>query len=51
MTPIEDIIRIAVNAHDGMKDMVGNPAIAHVLAVDLLTHRPGVTYADFPIRV
>ena len=93
MTPIEDIIRIAVNAHDGMKDMVGNPAIAHVLAVglmgkteaeqkagflrdvvedsaitsddlraegveedvltavDLLIHRPGVTYEDFPIRV
>ena len=93
MTPIEDIIRIAVNAHDGMKDMVGNPAIAHVLsvglmgkteaeqkagflhdvvedsaitsddlraegveedvltAVDLLTHRPGVTYEGFPIRV
>ena len=48
MTTIEDIIRIAVNAHDGMKDMVGNPAIAHVLAaVDLLTHRPGTTYEDY----
>ena len=89
MTTIEDIIRIAVNAHDGMKDMVGNPAVAHVLAVgligntvaeqkagflhdvvedsdisiddlraegveedvltavDLLTHRPGVTYEDY----
>lgn len=89
MTTIEDIIRIAVNAHDGMKDMVGNPAIAHVLAVglmgkteaeqkagflhdvvedsaitiddlraegveedvlaavDLLTHRPGMTYEDY----
>ena len=33
---IEDVIRIAVNAHDGQKDMVGNPAIAHVLAVGLL---------------
>lgn len=93
MTTIEDVIRIAVNAHDGMKDMVGNPAISHVLAVglmgktvaeqkagflhdvvedsaitsddlraegveedvltavDLLIHRPGVTYEDFPIRV
>jgi len=27
MTTIEDVIRIAVNAHDGMKDMVGNPAV------------------------
>ena len=89
MTTIEDIIRIAVNAHDGMKDMVGNPAVSHVLAVglmgdnpleqkvgflhdvvedsaitlddlraegveedvlaavDLLTHRPGVSYEDY----
>ena len=44
MSTIEDIIRIAVNAHDGMKDMVENPAVAHVLAaVDLLTHRPCIT--------
>ena len=89
MTTIEEIIRIAVDAHDGMKDMVGNPAVSHVLAVglmgktvveqkagflhdvvedsditiddlraegveedvltavDLLTHRPGVTYEDY----
>jgi len=89
MTTIEDVIRIAVNAHDGMKDMVGNPAVAHVLAVglmgktvaeqkagflhdvvedsditiedlraegveedvltavDLLTHRPEMTYEDY----
>ena len=89
MTTIEDIIRIAVNAHDGMKDMVGNPAVSHVLAVglmgktvveqkvgflhdvvedsaitiddlraegveedvlaavDLLTHRPEMTYEDY----
>ena len=65
MTTIEDIIRIAVDAHDGMKDMVGNPAVAHVLAVglmgktvneqkagflaavDLLTHRPGMSYEDY----
>jgi len=89
MTTIEDVIRIAVNAHDGMKDMVGNPAVSHVLAVglmgktvaeqmagflhdvvedtditiedlraegveeevlvavDLLTHRPGITYEDY----
>ena len=33
---IEEVIRIAVNAHDGQKDMVGNPAIAHVLAVGLM---------------
>jgi (p)ppGpp synthase/HD superfamily hydrolase len=36
MTTIEDIIRIAVNAHDGMKDIVGNPAVAHVLAEGLM---------------
>ena len=36
MTTIEDIIRIAVNAQDGMKDMVGNPTVAHVLAVGLM---------------
>ena len=89
MTTLEDIIRIAVNAHDGMKDMVGNPAVSHVLAVglmgktmieqkvgflhdvvedsaitiddlraygveedvlaavDLLTHRSGMTYEDY----
>ena len=89
MTTIEDIVRIAVNAHDGMKDMVGNPAVQHVLAVglmgkteteqkagflhdvvedqditiddlraegveedvlaavDLLTHRPGMSYEDY----
>ena len=36
MTSLEDIIRIAVTAHDGQKDMVGNPAILHVLAVGLM---------------
>ena len=36
MTTIEEVIRIAVNAHDGQKDMVGNPAINHVLAVGLM---------------
>ena len=35
-TSIEDIIRIAVAAHDGQKDMVGNPAILHVLSVGLM---------------
>lgn len=33
---IEETIRIAVNAHDGQKDMVGNPAILHVLSVGLM---------------
>lgn len=89
MTTIEDIIRIAVSAHEGQKDMVGNPAILHVLsvglmgktedekkagllhdvvedtaltlpdlraqgveesvleAVDLLTHRDGISYQDY----
>lgn len=36
MTSIEDVIRIAVSAHEGQKDMVGNPAILHVLAVGLM---------------
>ena len=36
MTTIEEIIRIAVKAHEGQKDMVGNPAILHVLAVGLM---------------
>lgn len=35
-TSIEDIIRIAVAAHDGQKDMVGNTAILHVLSVGLM---------------
>ena len=89
MTTIEDVIRIAVDAHKGQKDMVGNPAILHVLsvglmgktdfekkagvlhdvvedtdltisnlrdlgveegvleAVDLLTHRSGISYEDY----
>lgn len=93
MTTIEDVIRIAVNAHDGQKDMVGNPAILHVLAVglmgktdmekkagvlhdvvedsettlddlraegveegvleavDLLTHRDGISYDDYVKRI
>ena len=93
MTTIEDIIRIAVKAHDGQKDMVGNPAILHVLsvglmgktdlekkagilhdvvedsdtslsdlraqgveegvleAVDLLTHRPEISYEDYVRKI
>ena len=93
MTTIEDIIRIAVKAHEGQKDMVGNPAILHVLAVglmgktdlekkagvlhdvvedsdmtlddlralgveegvvvavDLLTHREGVSYEDYVKKI
>lgn len=93
MTTIEDTIRIAVKAHDGQKDMVGNPAIKHVLAVglmggteleqkagylhdvvedsdftladlraagveegvleavDLLTHRDGMSYEDYVKRI
>ena len=47
MKTLEDIIRIAINAHDGIKDMVGNLAVAHMLAVDLLTHRPGMTGEDY----
>ena len=47
MTTIEDIIRIAVEAHDGMKDMVGNPAVAHVLAVGLMGKNPAEQKAGF----
>ena len=47
MTTIEDIIRIAVKAHDGMKDMVGNPAVAHVLAVGLMGKNPAEQKAGF----
>ena len=47
MTTIEDVIRIAVNAHDGMKDMVGNPAISHVLAVGLMGKNPLEQKAGF----
>ena len=36
MISIEDVIRIAATAHKGQKDMVGNPAIQHVLAVGLM---------------
>ena len=93
MTTIEDAIRIAVDAHKGQKDMVGNPAILHVLsvglmgktdfekkagvlhdvvedtdltianlrdlgveegvleAVDLLTHRSGISYEDYVRKI
>ncbi|NLZ19576.1 MAG: hypothetical protein GXY24_04830 [Bacteroidales bacterium] len=33
---IEDTIRIATDAHDGLKDLIGAPAIQHVLAVGLM---------------
>lgn len=36
MTSVEDIVRIAVEAHDGQKDLEGNPAILHVLEVGLM---------------
>ena len=36
MTTLEDIIRIAVNAHDGMKDMAWNPTVVHMLAECLM---------------
>ncbi len=32
---IEDILRITIEAHDGLKDLNGNPAIPHPLAVGL----------------
>lgn len=36
MRTIEDITQLAVAAHSGQKDMIGNPAILHVLAVGLM---------------
>ena len=93
MTTIEDVIRIAVQAHEGQRDMGGNPAILQVLAVgvmgktdqekkagilhdvvedsevslsdlrergveegvleavDLLTHRDGMSYEDYVKKI
>lgn len=36
MRTIEEITQLAVAAHSGQKDMIGNPAILHVLAVGLM---------------
>lgn len=47
MTTLEDIIRIATNAHDGQKDMIGNPAIQHVLTVGLMGQNELEQKADF----
>ena len=33
---IEEITQLAIRAHSGQKDMIGNPAILHVLAVGLM---------------
>ena len=35
MITVEDALRIAVEAHDGQKDLDGNPAILHPMAVAL----------------
>ena len=32
---IEETLRIALDAHEGQKDLVGNPAILHLMAVSL----------------
>ena len=36
MKTIEEITQLAIVAHSGQKDMIGNPAILHVLAVGLM---------------
>lgn len=36
MMSIEEIPQLAIRAHSGQKDMIGNPAILHVLAVGLM---------------
>lgn len=36
MKTIEEITQLAIAAHSGQKDMIGNPAILHVLAVGLM---------------
>ena len=36
MKTIEEITQLAIVAHNGQKDMIGNPAILHVLAVGLM---------------
>ena len=33
---VEEILRVALDAHSGQKDLEGNPAILHVLAVGLM---------------
>lgn len=36
MKTLEEITQLAIAAHSGQKDMIGNPAILHVLAVGLM---------------
>lgn len=36
MMSIEEITQLVIRAHSGQKDMIGNPAILHVLAVGLM---------------
>lgn len=38
MITIEDALRIAIEAHEGQKDLDGNPVILHPLTVGLAGH-------------
>ena len=38
MITIEDALRLAVEAHDGQKDLDGNPVILHPMTVGLAGH-------------
>ena len=45
---IEEILRIALEAHTGQKDLDGNPAILHPLAVGLMN--TGSSMSRFVLR-
>ena len=58
MITIEEALRIALEAHEGQKDLDGNPVILHPMAVAmagsalrLLTHTKDVPYEDYVQRI
>ncbi len=62
MITVEDALRIALEAHDGQKDLDGNPVILHPMAVGMagrnreeqvtgLLHDEGMNYEDYVKRI
>ena len=47
MITIEDALRIAIEAHEGQKDLDGNPVILHPLTVGLAGHNREEIVAGF----
>lgn len=47
MITIEDALRIAIEAHEGQKDLDGNPVILHPLSVGLAGHNREEIVAGF----